>query len=136
MLAELKEEFADGVLEGSEEGNQTTLTIRPSLLLDVSQHIRGAGFEYPADITAVDDGESLCAVYRIYSVERNHHVVLKVPVARKGGRLPTVSHIWKGANWFEREVFDLFGVVFEGHPDLRRILLPADWEGGHPLLKE
>jgi NADH-quinone oxidoreductase subunit C len=135
MLEELRERFAGAILEGREEGNQTLLTVEPSLLLDISQYIKQAGFEYPADITAVDDGKALLVVYRIYSMGQNQYVVLKVPLARKGGRLPTVSSVWRAADWYEREIFDLFGVVFDNHPDLRRILLPADWEG-HPLLKD
>ena len=134
MLEEIKKRFPQGIIEASEQDHQTVLTAEPSILLHLAQYIKEAGFEYPADITAVDDGKALQVIYRIYSIAQREYAILKVPVARKGGRLPTVSSIWRGAEYFEREIFDLFGVVFDKHPDLRRILLPADWEG-HPMLK-
>ena len=135
MLDEIKRNFPRGIIEGSEQGNQTTLVVEPASLLALARYLNEAGFTYPADITAVDDGQALQVHYRIYSVEKKEYVLLKAPTARKGGRVPTVCTVWRGAEWFEREVFDLFGVMFDKHPDLRRILLPAD-AVGHPLLKD
>lgn len=74
-------------------------------------------------------------VYHLFSLTKKHWIVLKVRVPREGGRLPTLEGSWKAANWHEREVFDLFGVRFDGHSDHRRILLPNDWPG-HPLLRD
>jgi NADH-quinone oxidoreductase subunit C len=135
MIDQLKQLFPQGIIESAEKENELLLTAEASILFGLCQQLKEAGFDYPADITAYDDGKTLRVIYRIYSMSNNNYVVLSVPVARKGARLPTVCSIWKGAEWFEREIFDLFGVVFDKHPDLRRILLPADWEG-HPLLKE
>ena len=73
-------------------------------------------------------------VYNLYSISRNERVRLKVAIA-EGASVDSVSEIWPSANWMEREVYDLFGVTFRNHPDLRRILLPPDWEG-HPLRKD
>jgi len=135
MIDRLKQLFPQGIIESAEKDNELLLTAEASILMGLCRQLKEAGFDYPADITAYDDGKTLRVIYRIYSMSNNNYVVLSVPVARKGARLPSASSLWKGAEWFEREIFDLFGVVFDKHPDLRRILLPADWEG-HPLLKE
>ena len=74
-------------------------------------------------------------VYHLFSYTHRHALVLKVGVPRDNARLATVSTVWRAALWQEREIFDLLGVDFEGHPDLRRILLPEDWVG-HPLRKD
>jgi len=92
-------------------------------------------FDYPEDLTCADEGETLRVLYRLYSLTQRRVLHVHVTIPRIGGRLPTVSDLWRGLEWHEREAFDLFGVVFDGHPDLRRILT---WEGfqGHPLLKD
>ena len=74
-------------------------------------------------------------VYHLFSYRHRHRFVLKVHVPREDGRVPTVEGVWGVANWHEREAYDLFGIVFEGHSDMRRILLPDDWQG-HPLRKD
>ena len=94
-------------------------------------------FEVLSDQTAVDwpKEEKIQLVYHLYSYIGRHQIVLKVDLPRDNPKIATVENVWKVANWFEREIFDLFGVVFEGHSDLRRILLPEDWEG-YPLRKD
>ena len=74
-------------------------------------------------------------VYHLFSYEHRHKFVLKVHLPREGAHVPTVEGTWAVANWHEREAYDLFGIVFDGHSDLRRILLPDDWVG-HPLRKD
>lgn len=74
-------------------------------------------------------------VYHLYSIPFNKALAVKIIVPRDHPEVPSVAHIWRTANWHEREAFDLLGIHFAGHPDLRRILLPADWEG-HPLRKD
>src|SRR4029078_12238967 len=74
-------------------------------------------------------------VYHLFSYKHDHFFVLKVHLPREESRVPTVEGVWGVANWHEREAYDLFGVIFEGHSDLRRILLPDDWEA-HPLCQE
>lgn len=94
-------------------------------------------FEVLSDQTAVDwpKEEKIQLVYHLYSYTCRHQTVLKVDLPRDNPKIASVEDIWKVANWFEREIFDLFGVIFEGHSDLRRILLPEDWEG-YPLRKD
>ena len=87
-----------------------------------------SGVDYPEE-------DKLEVVYHLFSLEHKHWIVLKVEVARSDARAPTVESCWKTANWHEREAYDLYGITFEGHSDLRRILLPDDWEG-HPLRKD
>jgi NADH/F420H2 dehydrogenase subunit C len=94
-------------------------------------------FDYLRCLSAVDWFEEgqMEVVYHLYSMKHGHGLVVKVRIGREDPRLPSVSNIWATANWHEREAYDLFGIVFEGHPDLRRILLPQDWVG-HPLRKD
>jgi len=97
-----------------------------------------AFFDMLSCITVLDNGPengTLDVVYNVYSIPFNHHLALKVTLPRDTAEVDSVEEIWKTANWHEREAFDMFGITFKGHPDLRRILLPADWEG-HPLRKD
>lgn len=111
------------------------LTTTPKQAIRLLEALRPL-FDYPEDLTCVDEGESLRLFYRLYSTAERQTVHLCVPgLPRTGAHQPTASALWRGYEWQEREVYDLFGVVFDGHPDLRRILT---WEGfpGHPLLKD
>lgn len=95
-------------------------------------------FDMLSCISAVDNGVdagTVDVVYNLYSIPFNCHVAVKVVINRDEPELESVTSIWKTANWLERETFDMFGVRFKDHPDLRRILLPADWEG-FPLRKD
>ncbi|HEY7218806.1 MAG TPA: NADH-quinone oxidoreductase subunit C [Candidatus Binatia bacterium] len=97
----------------------------------------GFRFEVLSDLTALDwpKEEKIQIVYHLFSYTHNHQIVLKVDLPRDNPKIATVESVWKVANWFEREVYDLFGVIFEGHSDLRRIMLPEDWVG-YPLRKD
>lgn len=86
-------------------------------------------------LTGTDRGEFLEVVYHLFSYETKKSLVLKVKIEKNTAVMPSVSSIWPSANWMEREIFDLLGIKFEGHPDLRRIMLPDDWVG-HPLRKD
>ncbi len=106
---------------------------------ETAEHLKGCGrchFDFPTFLTAVDmEDEGLEIVLHMYSVRRQHHVNVKTMVARDGGSLPTLSDVWVGCNWAERETAELFGVGFEGHPNLVKLLLPVEFEG-HPLRKD
>jgi NADH-quinone oxidoreductase subunit C len=93
-------------------------------------------FDYLSCLSGVDyDKDNLAVVYHLYSFALNHKLVLKVIIPKSDPKVPTVSNIWVAAEWHEREAYDLMGMIFENHPDLRRILLPEDWDG-HPLRKD
>ena len=117
------------------------IKISPEDLIAVCQNLisdPSTYFDMLSCVTAIDNGVTINTVevaYNLYSIPYNLHLMLKVVLPRVNPEVETVSHIWKTANWHEREAFDLYGIHFRNHPDLRRILLPADWVG-HPLLKD
>lgn len=92
-------------------------------------------FDYLRSLAGVDEETHMEVMYQFTSFVHQHHLAVRVKTDRENPRVPTVSHLWKAAEWNEREAFDLLGIHFEGHPDLRRILLPDDWVG-HPLRKD
>ncbi|MEE2791327.1 MAG: NADH-quinone oxidoreductase subunit C [Acidobacteriota bacterium] len=117
-----------------------TVIVPVSALLDVATHLKESNdgsFDYCSDLTATDwppREKRFDVVYCLYSTRRRHRLRVKVQVA-EGESLPSVTGLWPAANWLEREVWDMFGVNFSGHPDLRRILMPDGWQG-HPQRKD
>ncbi len=117
-----------------------TLIVPVSRLLEVGRHLRDvpeARFDFLSDVTATDwppRAERFDVVYCLYSTRHRHRVRLKV-IAAERQAVPSATDLWPAANWLEREVFDMFGVNFTGHPDRRRILMPDDWQG-HPQRKD
>lgn len=116
------------------------INLRPRSIPAVLKTLRddtSLDYKLLCDLTCVDRPEMaqrFNVVYNLYSVSRNRRIFLRVRVA-EGEAVPTASGVFPAADWAEREVYDLFGVIFEGHPDLRRIVLPDDWQG-HPLRKD
>src|SRR3989337_2112519 len=95
-------------------------------------------FDMLSCITGIDNGPQLATmevVYNLFSIPFNQHLMVKVKLSREKPEIDSVNHLWKTANWHEREIFDMYGIHFNNHPDLRRILMPADWEG-YPLRKD
>jgi NADH-quinone oxidoreductase subunit C len=135
-------EFAPESVEGAREfRGELTLYIRPDRLVRACEFLRdepGLTFNYLADITAVDlypNEPRFEVVYHLLSLENAERLRLKVRASGENPRVDSLIPVYPSANAFEREVFDLFGIQFTGHPYLRRILLPEDWEG-HPLRKD
>lgn len=135
----LKARFGDAVADWrAVEHGDPFIQIAPVALRDVSQFLRDERdlqFDYLRLITGVDRGERLCSVYHLYSYAHVHAVTLHVEVERVNPRVPSVAEIWPAADWHEREAYDMMGIEYEGHPNLRRILCPDDWEG-FPLRKD
>jgi len=108
-------------------------------LLDVCRTLASAAFglHYLSFVSAIDRPEAgeLEALYHLYSFDTEEELALKVRLERSAPALPSLTGIWDGANWHERETYDLFGIIFEGHPNLRRIMMTDDWVG-HPLRKD
>jgi NADH-quinone oxidoreductase subunit C len=141
LVKKIRDKFGDALLEASEFVGQLSIRIESSRILDVCDFLKRdaeAGFNFLSDVTCVHFPDQSDApfevVYNLYSIDANERVRLKVATNEVAG-VESVTSVWPTANWMEREVFDLFGVPFSNHPDLRRILLPPDWEG-HPLRKE
>lgn len=132
--------FGDAVLEAKLEGVfNPFIRIAPDRMRDVALFLRDneqMQFDVLMCLSGVDyAGGKLGVVYHLHSMKRNHKITLKTEVMREQPDVASVQSVWRTANWHEREAYDLFGIVFTGHPDLRRILLPDDWEG-HPLRKD
>lgn len=134
----LREEFGDQILEFSSYLGQNFLVARPEAAIPILESLKEKhGFDYLVDITAVhwpERPEPFDIVYIIYSFARNERIRMKIRIA-EGYRPRTAVPVHLTANWLEREVYDMFGVEFEGHPDMRRILLPEEWKT-FPLRKE
>jgi NADH-quinone oxidoreductase subunit C len=134
----LKEHFGERVSEFSSYLGQNFLVAQPEAVAPVLEFLRfEAGFDYLVDITAVDypqRAERFDLVYILYSFSRNERIRVKTRIG-EGTKAQTATGVHLTANWLEREVFDMFGIEFAGHPDLRRILLPEDWQG-YPLRKD
>lgn len=91
---------------------------------------------YLSSISGIDRQDHIELVYFVSSFEYRHKLTIKTKVERSGGKLNSIQHLIPAANWFEREIWELFGVDFVGHPDLRRFLLPDDWNQGNPMLRD
>jgi NADH-quinone oxidoreductase subunit C len=135
----LSSRFADAVVEAKLDVLQPWIRIAPDKIREVCQYLFSEPdlmFDFMMCLSGVDynDG-TLGAVYHLASIQHRHTLVLKAFCPKDDPRIQSVSMIWGTADWHEREAFDLLGIQFEGHPDLRRILLPDDWEG-HPLRKD
>ena len=108
-----------------------TVIVPVTRLLDVARQLRSAGFDFCSDVTASDwpqRPQRFDVIYALYSIRDRQRIRVKVRAA-ENEPVPSVTGIWPAANWLEREVYDLFGVAITGHPDLRRILMPEDWQG-------
>jgi NADH-quinone oxidoreductase subunit C len=133
----LRERFDDVLLVRDE----VTLVVDRGELIDTLVRLRDQpelGFTFLSSLTAThhpDREPAFWVVYELRSVEHAHRLRVKVPLPADASGLPSVTPMFPTADWHERETYDLFGIVFDGHPDLDRILLPADWEG-HPLRKD
>jgi NADH-quinone oxidoreductase subunit C len=136
----LSDRFGAGVLSSDAAGKHPHAVLSPEtwpaaalLLRDES----ALAFDFLRAISAVDDPKAgrFVIVYELISTAHRHAFAVKVACARDNPHVPSVAGVWPAANWHERETYDLFGIVFDGHPEMRRILLPEDWQG-HPLRKD
>ena|SRR5256885_2277486 len=146
ILQRLRDRFGGAVVDTHEHRGDATLVVDRGTLVDVLRFCRDEptlGFDVLMDLTAVDyqrypgreDGPRFDVVYHLYSLAQNHRVRVKVRVDEDDAAVPTAVDLWPIANWFEREVWDMFGVHFSGHPDLRRLLMYEEFVG-HALRKD
>ena len=141
IYTKLKEEFGDSILSLEEVVLDSFILFAPDATADIARYLAEEdelAFDSLMCLSGVDLGakeENLEIVYHLFSMTHRHTVVLKAILPKEDPHIPSVEGIWKTANWHEREAYDLYGITFEGHSDLRRILMPDDWEG-HPLRKD
>lgn len=145
----LQERFGEKVLHTHAQCGDETVVLDRSVFHDACAYLKedpALAFDLPVDVTAVDFkgfpakrdvpyGGRFEVVYHLYSTTKKHRIRLKVPLEDGDAVVDSVVDVWKGVDWFERETFDMFGVRFEGHPNLKRILLYEEFEG-HPLRKD
>ena len=136
-IEQLRERFPDAVVGSGAYGNQHWAEVGLDSLVEVCRSLRDEGYDYLVDVTAVHwpgEPQPIELIYHLFSYERNDRVRIKSRAA-EGQAVPTLTRLWDSAAWNERETYDMFGIHFEGHPDLRRILMPDDYTD-FPLRKE
>jgi len=142
IAEKIKEKFPEETLDIREFRGQVSVTLKKGRILDICRYLHDDPdlfLDYLVDVCGCDylgkKDVRFEVVYHLYSIRHRHAIRLKAEVPDSDPSIDSVMPVWVGANWHERECYDLFGIVFKGHPDLRRILLPEDWEG-HPLRKD
>ena len=138
-VVKLRERFAGSLIDVKEFRGEVTVTVAKESVEEICRFLKeGLAYNLLTDVTAVDylvQDPRLMMVYNLYSIPNKDRLRVKAPVAETDCTVASVTGIWSTANWLEREVFDLFGITFAGHPDQRRILMTDDWVG-HPLRKD
>ena len=149
VFERVKEEFQDSIRDFPKEFGELTLVVSKDSVYEILEFLKtdaDLSYDFLVDVTAVDyslmedvltkyDYARFMVVYHLYSYKTGDRLRVKAPVHEKELSIRSVTPLWKGAAWLEREAYDMFGITFENHPDLRRILMPDDFEG-HPLCKD
>jgi len=141
IVSKMKENFPDSILDASTFRGEDTLRLRAEDILPICRFLHDdpeLGFDYLTDLCGVDHSPRqprFEVVYHLCAMKKRSRLRLKVSLPAPAPHVASVVSVWKGAEWLEREAFDMFGITFGGHPDLRRILLTPDWQG-HPLRKD
>jgi len=135
----LKAKFGEAILEAKLEVMQPWISVAPSRTKEISLFMRddpAMQFDFMMCLSGVDHNDGrLSVVYHLFSMVHKHKIVLKAFCSKENPHVQSVSSVWGTANWHEREAYDMYGIMIDDHPDLRRILMPYDWEG-HPLRKD
>lgn len=140
-LERIKEKFADQLIDLHSQLGEDTVIVSKSIILELARFLKEdpeLKYNFLMDVTAVDywtRKPRFEVVYHFFSLENNCRVRVKAPLAEPEAEIDSLTALWPGANWYEREVYDMFGIRFRGHPDLRRILMYPEFEG-HPLRKD
>lgn len=139
-VLQLKSKFAASIIDVVEFRGEVTVTVKKDALLEILSFLKHSlQYNLLTDLTAVDylgkKEDRFMMVYNLYSIPNKDRLRVKAPVAEADGHVESATQVWATANWLEREVYDLFGILFDKHPDLRRILMTDDWEG-YPLRKD
>ena len=141
VLERLKAKFADTAFEANEFRGELTIVIPKERIVEVCKFLKEDNelcFDLLADLCGIDmntPSNRFGVIYNLYSFTTRHRIRLKTFIEEEHPKVPTVTSVWGTANWHEREAFDMFGIIFEGHPDLRRIYMPDEFEY-YPLRKD
>ena len=143
LIDKVNSEFGDSVLETSTQFDQASVSVKRESVVEVLGFLRDnpeTEFDFLIDVCGVDylemgGLERFAVVYQLYSLNHNHRLRIKAYVPENDLTIDTVSHLWPAAEWAEREVYDMYGIEFNNHPDMRKILNPDDFEG-YPLRKD
>ena len=141
VLEKLKSQFADAILEASEFRGELTVVVSKERIVDICRFLKEdpqLQFDFLADVFGIDmytPTKRFGVIYNLYSLKNKYRIRLKVFTEEEDPKIPTMTGVYGTANWHEREVFDMFGIIFEGHPDLRRVYMPEDFEH-YPLRKD
>lgn len=139
IVENLKGKFPAAIQDVVEFRGETTVVAKKEEIVAICAYLKKEeGFNFLTDLCGVDyfgRAPRFMVVYQLYSIKSHERLRLKVPVEEASPQVDTVSGVWATANWLERECWDLMGISFNNHPDLRRILMPDDWQG-HPLRKD
>ena len=138
VYGKISAKFPDAVQKVEECPGDPYVVVKRDALRDICLFLRDAPelqFNFLSCVSGVDDKVTFWSVYHLYSIPLRHNAVVKVDAGRDDPWVPTVCEVWAGANWHEREAYDLYGIRYKGHPDHRRILLPEDWPG-YPMRKD
>jgi NADH-quinone oxidoreductase subunit C len=135
----IEERFKEAVEKTGSHLGEDTITLKREYIFPVCKYLKEQGYNFLSDLTGIDLGVErnprFQVVYHLYSLSTHKRLRLKVNLPAEYPTTESVTSIWKTANWFEREAYDLFGITFKNHPDLTRILLPDPFEG-YPLRKD
>ena len=142
IIERIKKQYASGVIDSHNFRDDQTVTVKKNCGGEFFQFLRDdseLAFNFLMDITAVDylskKNERFEVVYHFYSLKHNHRLRVKIPVSAEDCNAYSITPYWKTANWYEREIWDMYGIKFRNHPNLRRILLYEEFKG-HPLRKD
>lgn len=140
IVQTLQNKFNDKIIESNLEVIQPYVVVQADSVADIFTYLKNdpaLEMDYLDLLTGVDwlTENRIEMVYHVSSIKHHHSLVVKTNLDRETPKVPSITPLYGAANWHERETYDLFGIIFVGHPDLRRILLPDDWKG-HPLRKD
>ncbi|MFQ5949390.1 MAG: NADH-quinone oxidoreductase subunit C [Nitrospiria bacterium] len=142
IALKIQEKYHDVFLSSNEDFSELTITLKREGLVDVCRFLHDTpslDFDLITDICSVDfpnETPRFEVIYQLYSIDKNHRIRLKARVPEEDCTIDSVVGIWQGANFMEREVYDMMGIRFNNHPDLRRILMTEDYDEGYPLRKD
>jgi NADH-quinone oxidoreductase subunit C len=141
ILEQIKSKFSNAILHAEEFRGELTIVVPKGRIVEICRYVKedeALSFNLLADLFGIDmatPADRFGVIYNLYSFKTKQRIRLKVFTEEENPKVPTVTVVWKTANWHEREAFDMFGIIFEGHPDLRRLYMPEEFEY-HPLRKD